>query len=568
MKLAVEPCLFEYYVFLIKQQGSYHEDSISEVNTLWNDIAVEYGLQPGDNDLLKKINGLSSTIYLDKRVKVIDSQHTQDNSVWLKMDLAHDVIIITLLINSPAGTDTDEPWEFWHGSYLEARRYRLKLEHLFYYSTVLQTIVNDTSDRDGSDPAEFIAKKLVADFPPFKNTTVDSAVLPAGKLWRFGVNQRFMFTLTKDNEEKASMFLANDFSYIVSILGKIENHYLQAVSLYENLNQMERTAQDLEVQLPDILACEDTKMLQARKSEVDRLGKKAVEMLSSLRICGTNIEANLKNLNSAVPGHTGDDKDLFQNLIGIYAEYQENISSWSDVADNILMRINKYTEDTKTKLTEYIQHEKMKDSLKIMPETRKPYKTTAEEGDYGMARDQYQDEFKDEPLPAGERAVEWGSNYLFYEDDPENCFDLAAMLCRQGQNIMCITRQHPDKVKKSCEMEQAAVKLFWLSTTACEFCLPPTLTRISHEISKYLKEKGRGVVMLDGLEFLVNHNDFLQVLKFLDSVKETIVVNRSILLLTLSPHAFSPKELSLIRKNTDVIESRPAQYDLSRLDAK
>ena len=182
-----------------------------------------------------------------------------------------------------------------------------------------------------------------------------------------------------------------------------------------------------------------------------------------------------------------------------------------------------------------------------------------------MTKDQYQDGFTGERSPAGEQALEWGSNYLFYEDDPDNCFELAMILCRQGQNLMCITRQHPDKVKKSCEMEQDAVKLFWLSTTACEFCLPPTLTRISHEISKYFKEKGRGAVMLDGLEFLVNHNDFLQVLKFLDSVKETIIVNRSILLLTLSPHAFSPKELSLIRKNTDVIGSRPEKYELSRL---
>jgi hypothetical protein len=572
MKPTLEPCLFEYFVFLIKEQGEFNKEVIDEIATLWHDLCVQYGLEEITEDLQEKVRELSTKIYLDKSVKIINTLHTPDKLVWLRQSLAHDALIITFLVNSPPGTKTDKPWKFWQDFYYEIVRFRPKLKGLFYYCTMLQTIISGSSEIDGSAEDENLSKQLQAEFEPYRAKKVLSANLSQGKLCRFGDNHKFMFTLTKDQEEDASMFLANDFPYIVSLLGKIENHYLMAVDLYETLNGIERTARGLETQLIDIYSSEDIQTLENSREEISELGKSSIEKVSTMQICGNNISANLKNLKSAFSSSTVSHDNFLTRLFETYEEYVENIESWSEVGRNILMRITKYVDDAKLKLTESIQQEQMKESLQKVPEKKSPYTIIEGSDDFDLDDSSYPDKsLKPGMEPSrkqdlkGPLFVEWSSNYIFYEEEPGNCFNLLKSFCQADFNALCITRQHPDKMKSRYGLKKPSTKIFWLSMTACDYCLPPSLTRIAHEISKFLKEDKRRIILIDGVEFLVNHNDFNTVYNFLENVKENIILHDSILLITISPNAFTPKELSLLKKNTEGIYSIPAGFDLSKL---
>jgi hypothetical protein len=540
---------------------------------LWQNLASLYELQVEQENLEEKIKELSSEVYVDKTVKTLKTVHSPDNKVWLRQSLAHDAMIITFLINSKKGTEIDNPVQIWNDFYKQIAPIKSTLNFCYYSSTVLQTIINHPVTDDGTPTDQYLAGLLKSEFEPYKAKKYKSAELPIGKLWQFGDNHKFMFALYHHQEDEASMFLANEFPFIISLMGKIENHYILAVKLYETLNEMERSTRDLELNMVDILACEDAKMLESKREEISLVGKNAIETLSTIRICGNNINANIKNLKTTVPLSSIKNDEFLNDLLEKYEEFEENIKTWSEVGENMLMRITKYVDDTKLKLTELIQQEQLKSSLKKMPEHKKPYTTAELESEFQTDIQKYDKEtqkiLEEAFLKAkqkGPEVMEWGSNYLFYEDDPTNCFDLFKVLCQSNFETLCITRQHPDKMKKKYELEDHNPKVFWLSTASCEFCLPPTLTRISHELSKFMKEKKKRIIMFDGLEFLVNHNDFFQVLKFFDSTKENIILNDSLFLISISPAAFSPKELTLLRKNMNTMVCKPISYDFSKLE--
>ena len=81
------------------------------------------------------------------------------------------------------------------------------------------------------------------------------------------------------------------------------------------------------------------------------------------------------------------------------------------------------------------------------------------------------------------------------------------------------------------------------------FCLSPTLEKIEHVISQYLKTNEKSIFLFDGLEHLIINNDFNKVLKLIDYVKELVSLHNSIFILPFSYSAFSGKEISLIMKN-------------------
>lgn len=572
MPKALEPCFFEYLVYLVKEQGEFSKDTIEEISDLWQVLAGKYGLDVENIDINTKIQEAGAKIYLDKTVKVLETKHTPDNIVWLRQSLAHDTLIITFLLNSPEGTVTEEPWVHWDQFNKKISKFKNELSEIFYQASVLQTIVSPDSEDDTALVEEYFATRLSEEFEPFKKKKISMVELPSGKLWRYGINRNFLFTLTKDQEESANLFLANEFPYIISLLGKIENHYVYAVELYEALNEMERTTKNIDLQLVDILPCNDISILENKRDEINTLGKSAIEKLSSLRICGNNIKANIKNISSIIPKSILDGDNFITETLSDYSESLENIKSWSDVGENILMRITKYIDDTKEKLTDQIQKEQIKVAQTQIPEAKSIYSPDDREDNFETDVPQYSDRtLKDEiekimdQQEKGPIFIEWGTNYLFFEEDSLKCYELFNIFCSSDYDILCITRQHPDKLKNKFEIKKPKIKLYWLSTTACEYCMPPTLTRISHEITKFIREANHRVILLDGLEFLVNHNDYLSVLKFMDNTKENIILKDSILLIPISPYAFSPKELSLVKKNMNLIGPSQNGYDFTKL---
>ena len=126
-----------------------------------------------------------------------------------------------------------------------------------------------------------------------------------------------------------------------------------------------------------------------------------------------------------------------------------------------------------------------------------------------------------EPLRSGmPMELERGSCYLVKEKKPELSFRLFELLLGQRTPGLCITRQYPERVRR--ERDLAHVRVIWLSHTPGEdFHNPTAIGTLAKVIQKFIEDNnGEGAVLLDGLEYLIINNGFLQTLMFVEHVNE------------------------------------------------
>ncbi len=172
-------------------------------------------------------------------------------------------------------------------------------------------------------------------------------------------------------------------------------------------------------------------------------------------------------------------------------------------------------------------------------------------------------------LPAGEDAsgrgetdIDWGTVLISKEAEPNRAYSFFKSMVRAGANGSVLTRTHPDKARKSYDIDNE-VNIFWLSKTKDDFGLSPTnIGKLAFNINNYVKNTMNSVILLDGLEYLINNNNFPKIIRWLDDIQESIVLTNSILILPVLPEGLDPKELTLLEKRKGVLpEPDPQQVD-------
>lgn len=150
-----------------------------------------------------------------------------------------------------------------------------------------------------------------------------------------------------------------------------------------------------------------------------------------------------------------------------------------------------------------------------------------------------------------------GKCYVVEEAPPSVSFDAFANLVSTsdgggGAVGLAVTRQHPDLVRQKYGLEKTPV--YWLATRAGEGVISPTnLGILTQTLVKFIGENDDGVILLDGLEYLVSNNDFGKVLKVVDQVHDHISQSGSRFILPVDPRAFEPRELALLERNMERI---------------
>ncbi len=158
--------------------------------------------------------------------------------------------------------------------------------------------------------------------------------------------------------------------------------------------------------------------------------------------------------------------------------------------------------------------------------------------------------------------IEKGVCYLVKEKKPEVSYRLFEVLMEQRLPGLVVTRQYPERVRR--ERGLTDVRVLWLSHTPGEdFHNPTAIGTLAKVLQKFIEDNaGEGVVLLDGLEFLIINNGFLQTLMFVEHVNEFIMQQHGILLLPVSPETLEEKELALLERNIKVLESPALKTDL------
>lgn len=150
------------------------------------------------------------------------------------------------------------------------------------------------------------------------------------------------------------------------------------------------------------------------------------------------------------------------------------------------------------------------------------------------------------PQPSVTKKIEWGGAYIIItkaQDFGLNIFEES--LGSSPERGLCITRTHPSILKKSPIM--TGITKIWLSNTPGEDSVSPgNVTKLAHVINQFITTHSKAVILIDGLGFLINNNDFQRILKFLEMIHEMIVLNNGALLVPINPLTLSKIDFELL----------------------
>ncbi len=140
-----------------------------------------------------------------------------------------------------------------------------------------------------------------------------------------------------------------------------------------------------------------------------------------------------------------------------------------------------------------------------------------------------------------------GRSYLIKERTPQESYTLFLDQLSQGFTGLCLTRTNPKFVMQKYDLGKTP--FIWLSTTKSkEFTSTIDLTEISLSIKNFILKAERGVILLDGFEFLVSKVGFHTMLEFLQVVNEFISNYNCIFLVSVDPETLAQRELSLLER--------------------
>ncbi len=182
--------------------------------------------------------------------------------------------------------------------------------------------------------------------------------------------------------------------------------------------------------------------------------------------------------------------------------------------------------------------------------------------DYGLYK-KYSEYYKDYFVPYPEKkdalsvVPRKGYIYLFKEQTPDRAFRIFKAMINYNLEGLFISRKYPNNIVDKYSL--GGIPYLWLSKTGEKNAIRPTATeKIRHELEKFLnnkKNKGNSVVLFEGIEYLVIHNTFNTVIKFLQSLKDWVSLSNGTLLLCIGPSTLETRELMMIEKECDEIIS-------------
>jgi hypothetical protein len=141
--------------------------------------------------------------------------------------------------------------------------------------------------------------------------------------------------------------------------------------------------------------------------------------------------------------------------------------------------------------------------------------------------------------------------YLVEEEKPELSYKMLVNALSQGTPGLCVTRVYPEILRQRFDL--ANCTLVWLSNAGKDETIRPRdLERLSLVLEQFFSEV-KGVVFVDGIEYLITNNDFVTVLRLVQSIRDQVALNEAIVIISLNPSTLGYQELNLLERETDSV---------------
>ena len=148
-----------------------------------------------------------------------------------------------------------------------------------------------------------------------------------------------------------------------------------------------------------------------------------------------------------------------------------------------------------------------------------------------------------------------GCGYLINDPRAELAYTLFFTDVDKGAPGLCFSRMHPNRIFENYGYKNN-ITYYWLTYVICDNGLNPTnlgiLTRI---ITDYITKYKNGVILIDGIEYLILNNEFHQVLRVIEHVNDYLMQTKAKMYIPVNPDAFDQKEFAFLTRNLEVISN-------------
>ncbi len=146
--------------------------------------------------------------------------------------------------------------------------------------------------------------------------------------------------------------------------------------------------------------------------------------------------------------------------------------------------------------------------------------------------------------------IEAGESYLIVEDGTNTpSLDIFVDLVTHGIMGLCITRRFPNKLREERDLHKTPIVWLTKEKTSGDSLHPADLTELSHMIKGYITKGGDTAVLLDGVEYLVLHNTFDEILKLLEGLADVAAQKKCRLIVGVDPKAITEQQFHLLKRN-------------------
>ncbi|KYC46896.1 MAG: acetoacetate metabolism regulatory protein AtoC [Candidatus Methanofastidiosum methylothiophilum] len=146
-----------------------------------------------------------------------------------------------------------------------------------------------------------------------------------------------------------------------------------------------------------------------------------------------------------------------------------------------------------------------------------------------------------------------GKCFLVYEKKYEKSFEIFKDLVTHSISGLAITRTPPGSIKKTYDLEKTP--FIWLSKIEGQNTISPIyLNSLMNLITDFVNKGKDSIIILEGLEYLIAQNNFENVLKFIQALRDFLLIENSRLIIPLNKDAFNQKELTQLEKELEVLK--------------
>lgn len=493
----------------------------------------------------------------DFTVKNLGSITNEEDTVRAQQLFFKEVLIIVVTIRTPSDHETDNPELDWDRQ-LDIVESAHDLKNILGMASLIQTRSSQYNN---------VLINVRMNMPLAKDKAIHYCNLDFGHLYRFGNDENFLFIIDppEASQEETEWFIFNDLSYILSLTQIIKENHRLFLDYKNELLDIDKQIQKHLTELPLLKHETDTIMLAIHKDHVSELEKKTLEIQTNTQKLLEQLKFNIMQSEKLMQNIKLVKDSIFVEDYEDYNNYKTNVQQWLDTSDEIFNRIFTGVKEYSNQISVLFKKEEP-------PLTRplgapKVYTDTAsvsenfsfDKSPYKNIIDQIRPELGSKSGLLETIPLQWCSSYILLEPQPERSLKIFSDLIRDKFLGLCITRKAREELVNQYELKDTPI--YQINTEESDYSVPPVLSRISHLINEFLSSNLNSVIYFDGIEYLVQTNDLKRVLKFNNNIKESIILNDSILIISINDSAFNENDLSLFLENSINISNCEVEFE-------